>query len=105
MPVSAVSVPCQICGIEGHSPQDCPYFIASETQVAEVNYTQNQGPFSQSYNPSWKNHPNLSCKNANRQNFAPANLQGYRPQGNAQYQQQQILNRVFHQVVSLRLVK
>ena len=52
VPVSAVSVPCQICGIDGHSPQECPYFIASETQVAEVNYTQNQGPFSQSYNPS-----------------------------------------------------
>ena len=60
VPVSAVSVPCQICGIEGHSPQECPYFIASESQVAEVNYTQNQGPFSQNYNPSWRNHPNLS---------------------------------------------
>ena len=57
--------------------------------MAEVNYTQNQGPFSQSYNRSWRNHPNLSYKNANQQNFAPANLQGYRPQGNAQYQQQQ----------------
>ena len=95
VPVSAVLAPCQICGIEGHSPQECPYFSAGETQVAEVNYTQNQGPFSQSYNPSWRHHPNPSYKNAAPQsypqaapqNYASTSQQNFRPQGHMQQPQ------------------
>jgi hypothetical protein len=55
-----------------------------------VNYAQNQGAFSQSYNPAWRNHPNLSYKNANQQsypqevqqNYAQTTQQNFRPQGN-----------------------
>ena len=59
MPVNQVSATCLICGNEGHSPQECTLFVPTDNQLAEVNYTQNQGPFSQSYNPAWRNHPNL----------------------------------------------
>ena len=31
--------------------------------MSEVNYAQSQGPFSQSYNPQWRQHPNFSYKN------------------------------------------
>ena len=95
VPVNQVSSACLICGNEGHSPQECSLFANPGNQVAEVNYAQNQGVFSQSYNPAWKNHPNLSYKNSNQQsypqgaqqNYAQANQQNFRPQGNMQYQQ------------------
>ena len=45
----------------GHEPVECNFYSGQIT--SEVNYAQNQGPFSQSYNSSWKNHPNLSYKN------------------------------------------
>ena len=65
VPVNQVSSACLICENEGHSPQECTLFVSPRNQLAEVKYAQNQGPFSQSYNPSWRNHPNLSYKNAN----------------------------------------
>jgi hypothetical protein len=65
VPVNQVSSSCSICGKEGHSPLECTLFVPTETQISEVNYAQNQGVYSQSYNPSWINHPNLSYKNAN----------------------------------------
>ena len=43
---------CLICGDFGHLPQECILYAGSENQISEVNYAQNQGPYSQSYNPS-----------------------------------------------------
>ena len=77
VPVNQVSVTCQICGIEGHSSHECTLLAPPENQLAEVNYAQNQGVFSQSYNPAWRNHPNLSYKNANQQSYPQANQQHY----------------------------
>ena len=61
--VSAVqaSQACQICGQLGHQPEECSIYVTSQN-TAEVNYTQNQGAYSNSYNPSWRHHPNLSYK-------------------------------------------
>ena len=95
--VNQVSATCLICGSEGHLPQECTLFVPTETQLTKVNYAQNQGAFSQNYNPAWRNHPNLSYKNANQQgypqaaqqNYASTSQQNFRPQGNMQFQQQQ----------------
>jgi hypothetical protein len=97
VPVNQVSSACLICGKEGHSPLECTLSVLVETQISEVNYAQNQGVFSQSYNPAWRNHPNLSYKNANQQsypqavqqNYAQTTQQNFRPQGNMQHPQQQ----------------
>jgi hypothetical protein len=96
VPINQVSSACLICGKEGHSPLECTLSAPAETMVSEVNYAQNQGVFSQSYNPSWRNHPNLSYKNANQQsypqtvqqNYAQTTQQNFRPQGNMQHPQQ-----------------
>ena len=66
--VSAVQTlqQCQICGNSGHNTSECPTICTAESSVqttSEVNYTQSQGPFSQSYNPEWRQHPNFSYKN------------------------------------------
>jgi hypothetical protein len=53
---------CDVCGVQGHTNGECTYYSAVGPSVSEVSYAQGQGPFSQSYNPSWKHHPNLSYK-------------------------------------------
>lgn len=53
---------CTICGVHGHLQGECLVYTKSEASVSEVNYAQNQGPFSQNYNPQWRHHPNLSYK-------------------------------------------
>ena len=81
--VSAITTGgCQACGNSGHQTHECTNFMNVETSVSEVNYAQNQGPFTQSYNPSWRNHPNLSYKSGNQfgnfQPFQPSNA-SFRP--------------------------
>jgi hypothetical protein len=104
VPVNQVSTACAICGKEGHSLMECTLSAPVEAMISEVNYAQNQGAYSQSYNPSWRNHPNLSYKNANQQSYtqpgqhiyAQASQQSYhqpgqqnfRPQGQMQHPQQ-----------------
>ena len=90
--VKQVSINCPICGNEGHLSQDCTLFATSDNQLVEVNYTQNQGPFSQSYNPAWRNHPNLSYKNANQQNYPQGNQQNYQQATQPQYAQTALQN-------------
>jgi hypothetical protein len=72
VPVNQVSSACLICGKEGHSPLECTLSVPVETQISEVSYAQNQGAYSQIYNPAWRNHPNLSYKNANQQSYPQA---------------------------------
>ena len=63
--VNAVqSVVCEIC--EGpHSGVECqaPNPFAPVEQVNYVNQNQNHNQYGNSYNPNWRNHPNLSWKN------------------------------------------
>jgi hypothetical protein len=53
---------CQVCGQDDHTTIQCSVF-SSQHETAEVNYAQNQGPFSTGYNTQWRNHLNLSYKN------------------------------------------
>ncbi|XP_062080961.1 uncharacterized protein LOC133785761 [Humulus lupulus] len=60
------SISCMYCG-EGHTFENCP------SNLADVCYIGNQnrnGPYSNSYNPSWRKHPNFSWSN---QGAGPSN--------------------------------
>ena len=59
---------CELCG-GSHSSESCqvgnPF---GQTQVEQAQYVGNFGrpqnnPYSQTYNPGWRNHPNFSWKN------------------------------------------
>jgi hypothetical protein len=73
--VAAVSSDCEISGTKGH--QSAERSLLNETHYEKVNYTQGN-PYSNTYNPGWRNHPNFSYKNNNPiQNTAPPRQQGY----------------------------
>ncbi|XP_058750988.1 uncharacterized protein LOC131624001 [Vicia villosa] len=58
--VAAVSPNCEICGMSGHAAPECHLLAGVSTEL--VNYAQGN-PYSNTYNPGWKNHPNFSYKN------------------------------------------
>ena len=84
---------CTNCGAPDHWTVDCKF--GGGNQNEEV-FALNQGnfrpnnPYSNTYNPGWRNHPNFYWNNPNDQNSSgPAN-QGFENQGNYQrYQYQQ----------------
>ncbi|XP_042396837.1 uncharacterized protein LOC121986983 [Zingiber officinale] len=74
--VNAVSsIICEICGVTGHSAMNCQIMVTQPTgaQVEQVdainNYAQkpNNNPYSNTYNPGWRNHPNFSYRNSQNQ--------------------------------------
>ncbi|XP_027151330.1 uncharacterized protein LOC113751499 [Coffea eugenioides] len=76
---------CGICTGMGHSTDMCP--MIQEENVEQVNmagYTpapRNQyDPYSNTYNPGWRDHPNLSYGGNRQSNFIPNRQQGYQQQ-------------------------
>lgn len=62
--VQVVRPKCKHCW-ENHESADCNVASAFAQLVEKVNYMQNlyrqqNNPYSNSYNPDWKNHPNFS---------------------------------------------
>ena len=65
-----VGVPCEICGIQGHIAAECQSTFPG---VEHANAMQNYGlypppqnnPYSNTYNPGWRNHRNFSHRNNN----------------------------------------
>ncbi|XP_017970386.1 PREDICTED: uncharacterized protein LOC108660644 [Theobroma cacao] len=60
-------VVCEMCG-DGHSSDQCLYNYVSVQFVGNFNKQQNN-PYSNTYNPGWRNHPNFSWNN----NAGPSN--------------------------------
>ena len=60
---------CNICETSEHSINECPHLSvfkeAMHEQVNAIEYTQKPypSPYSNTYNPNWRNHPNFSWKN------------------------------------------
>ncbi|XP_062093730.1 uncharacterized protein LOC133799745 [Humulus lupulus] len=85
------SISCVYCG-EGHTFDNCP---SNPVVVCYMGNQNRNGPYSNSYNPSWRQHPNFSRSNQGagtsnpsmppRPNFPP----GYPPQAPQQRPQQQ----------------
>ena len=66
-----LNIVCQICETNEHSTNDCPTLPSFKEclheQVHALNSFQrpNHNPYSQTYNPGWRNHPNFSWKSSN----------------------------------------
>ncbi|XP_074560122.1 uncharacterized protein LOC141816192 [Curcuma longa] len=67
--VNAVATPCDICGDSSHTQEMCQVG-ALQAQIAQYEqcdavgtYNQRNNPYSNSYNPGWRNHPNFFYRN------------------------------------------
>ena len=67
---TVAGIGCQLCGTTDHDINSCQLTApAPETQVEDANYVNNfnrgqrNDPFSNTYNPGWRQHPNLSYGN------------------------------------------
>ncbi|XP_063948053.1 uncharacterized protein LOC135152152 [Daucus carota subsp. sativus] len=59
---------CEICGVQGHNQHACQNNLPDAAmEQANALYNQNQrqqyNPYSNTYNPGWRDHPNFSYKN------------------------------------------
>jgi hypothetical protein len=80
---------CSVCASPMHQAQNCPSMTVFEMeQVNAFNSFQkpSNGPYSETYNPGWRNHPNFSWK----QNQPTTNQGGvpHYPSGFSSYQNQ-----------------
>ncbi|CAN6472336.1 unnamed protein product [Victoria cruziana] len=77
---------CALCDSSGHITDECPLRRAEPAQGQAVNAAQGfsrpYDPYSATYNPGWRNHPNFGWRNTGYQQ-----QQQYQPQ--PQYYQQQ----------------
>lgn len=55
---------CEVCRVNGHSIGDCHMILVGGTNRDIVNYVNNQRetPYSNTYKPGWRDHPNFSYK-------------------------------------------
>ena len=85
---------CEICGIQGHVATECQSTFQG---VEQANVMQNfnprpqNNPYSNTYNPGWRNHPNFSYRNNNP---IPPNASQPQPPG---FQQRAPYNPPLHQ--------
>lgn len=81
---------CVACHGSDHLVASCPYlqeFQESKTEQANALYQkQENNPYSQTYNPGWKNHPNFSWFKGPVQGILAGNNQGYSYPKNPQVQ-------------------
>ncbi|XP_058786629.1 uncharacterized protein LOC131661193 [Vicia villosa] len=81
----AQAMVCEICG----GPHFAIHCVATAEQVEAIKFLRQNNPYSNTYNPGWKNHPNFSWKD--QQGNAPKQVpqqQQYMPQQQPPYQQQ-----------------
>jgi hypothetical protein len=66
---------CSFCSSTMHHVNDCPttgnYNDVSHKQVNAAFSRLGNDPYSNTYNPGWRNHPNFSWKNLTSRNSAP----------------------------------
>ncbi|KAI5323622.1 hypothetical protein L3X38_032694 [Prunus dulcis] len=82
---------CEVYKVMGHATKECPTLPVFRKMLHEhANYIDqfkksSSSPFSETYNPQWKTHPNFSGKNKGSSPFSPshrcrhASLQATRP--------------------------
>ncbi|XP_060961982.1 uncharacterized protein LOC133032150 [Cannabis sativa] len=88
--IQRAEISCVYCG-DGHTFENCPSNPASVCYVGNQNFNRNNNPYSNSYNPTWKHHPNFSWggqgasssgaqQAQGKQSFPPGFSQQPRPQ-------------------------
>ena len=84
-----VSPVCVLCDSQDHLVEQCPGLPIIKVEQANVLNTfrkpnPNNNPFSETYNPGWRNHPNLSWKSPQGQGYSgSSSFQG--PSSNNQF--------------------
>ncbi|XP_050225511.1 uncharacterized protein LOC126674989 [Mercurialis annua] len=91
-PVAYVQVGCEFCGDFNHSGGEC--LVTGQALSEQVNYVGGQrqanDPYSNTYNPGWRNHPNFGWRNQEGQgNAQGSNQAGSSFQSNNRPPQQQ----------------
>ena len=84
---SVQEIACNICNSNDHFTQECPTLPALKEclndQANVINTFNKPNPYSQTYNPGWKNHPNFSWRNNNNAQSSqappPQNFQNAQP--------------------------
>ncbi|PIN17864.1 DNA-directed DNA polymerase [Handroanthus impetiginosus] len=76
--VQHTPVTCDECG-ESHPSDQCPHSVESIQFVSNARKPQNN-PYSSTYNPGWRQHPNFSRNNNQGQGSAPRFQQGVQHQ-------------------------
>ena len=71
-----IAQPCLICKSTEHGVQSCPTLLAVQNMFSEqanvlgtFKQYSNNCPYSNTYNPGWRNHPNLSWRRSNNGQF------------------------------------
>jgi hypothetical protein len=84
---------CSICASPMHSVQNCPFapvffeYLMEQANTFNDYRKQSTEPYSETYNPGWRNHPNFSWKQ--NQGVAPQNAKNqYPPEFQAQQHNQ-----------------
>jgi hypothetical protein len=72
--ISIQPKPCSFCSSTMHQVNKCPtignYTNVSNEQVNAAFSRLGNDPYSNTYNPGWRNHPNFSWKSSNAENSA-----------------------------------
>ncbi|XP_062100696.1 uncharacterized protein LOC133806621 [Humulus lupulus] len=78
--IQSGDISCVYCG-DGHMFENCPSNPATVCYVGNQNFNRNSGPYSNSYNPAWRQHPNLSWggQGASSSNAPALGKQAYPP--------------------------
>ncbi|CAL2228629.1 unnamed protein product [Prunus armeniaca] len=78
---------CAVCANPGHPMESCPSLYGDGEEMAQAHYMQQQkprnDPFSNTYNPGWRQHPNFGWKNNQNVQTAPVQQNQFVPQQNA----------------------
>ncbi|CAL9012178.1 unnamed protein product [Prunus brigantina] len=78
---------CAVCANPGHLTESCPSLYGDGEEMAQAHYMQQQkprnDPFSNTYNPGWRQHPNFGWKNNQNVQTAPVQQNQFVPQQNA----------------------
>ncbi|XP_027060968.2 uncharacterized protein [Coffea arabica] len=76
---------CGVCTVVGHPTEMCP--LVQEETAEQVNMAghapaprKQYDPYSNTYNPGWRDHPNLSYGGNRQSNFVPNRQQGHQQQ-------------------------
>ncbi|KAL5573527.1 hypothetical protein UlMin_023124 [Ulmus minor] len=85
--------PCFMCNGLDHTPREClTYFeikeIKEECNALGIPFRKTYDPYSNTFNPGWKNHPNFSWR-SNAQNPSQTNTQ-WRPEASSSNAQQSL---------------
>ncbi|KAL5548071.1 hypothetical protein UlMin_003302 [Ulmus minor] len=85
--------PCFMCNGLDHTPSECPtYFeikeIKEECNALGIPFRKTYDPYSKTFNPGWKNHPNFSWR-SNAQPSPQTNTQ-WRPEASSSNAQQSL---------------